>query len=55
MKAGPQRATSKIPSSVIILSLQTFVTLYARTNYQVMRNFGTDLSLFPKRLATVRI
>lgn len=40
MKAGPQRASSKILSSVIILSLQTFVTPHVCADYQVRRNLG---------------
>lgn len=59
MKAESQRASSKILSSVIILSLQTFVTPHVCADYQVRRNLGTgnrmDLSSFPKRMATVRV
>lgn len=55
MKAGSQRASSKILSSVIILSLQTFVTPHVCADYQVRRNLGLgkrmDLSLFPKHTA----
>jgi len=59
MKAESQRASSKILSSVIILSLQTFVTPHVCADYQVRRNLGTgnrmDLSSFPKRTATVGV
>lgn len=59
MKAESQRASSKILSSVIILSLQTFVTPHVCADYQVRRNLGTgnrmDLSSFPKRMATAGV
>jgi hypothetical protein len=59
MKAESQRASSKILSSVIILSLQTFVTPHVCADYQVRRNLGTgnrmDLSSFSKRMATVGV
>jgi len=59
MKAESQRASSKILSSVIILSLQTFVTPHVCADYQVRRNLGTgnrmDLSSFPKRMVTVGV
>jgi len=59
MKAESQRASSKILSSVIILSLQTFVTPHVCADYQVRRNLGTgnrmDLSSFLKRMATVGV